>query len=27
MEGSKQAKGYSVDDFIEAMMELGLYEE
>jgi hypothetical protein len=25
--GSKQVKSYSVDDFIDAMIELGLYEE
>jgi hypothetical protein len=25
--GSKQVKGYSVDDFIDAMIELGWYEE
>jgi hypothetical protein len=25
--GSKQVKGYSVQDFIHAMTELGLYEE
>lgn len=25
--GSKQVKGYSVDDFIDALMELGWYEE
>jgi hypothetical protein len=25
--GSKQAKWYSVDDFINAMAELGVYEE
>lgn len=25
--GSKQVKGYSVDDFVDAMIELGWYEE
>jgi len=25
--GSKQVKRYSVDDFVSAMVELGLYEE
>ena len=25
--GSKQIKAYSVDDFVDAMIELGWYEE